>query len=489
MLSSSSAIPGSRYQLRQRSLNEQENPLRIGLVLHDGCVPNWVVKVIESIRGDPGLLLCGVLLTGSGTTRKKPLLFNLWRWSDYRCFGTTPSALARSEVREVDGEWQLTNVGADLNQDQMQWLAAAKLDVVLELGRDAVRGIDQLARYGSWSVVYGESQELDAEHSMFEELRSRSLVSKTAIRMHRPDGAQRVIGEAYSATNPVSLFHNVNASYWKATELLMRTLRDLSKDRQLVLPESETKRARTANPETTVPTNSLNMANFMLRWAGSAFHHKLRSSFMRESWFIALGRATDSIPPCIQDMKVLKGPPDRCLADPFIVSRDGKRYVFVEDWPCTTGRAIISCIEVDGLGIPGERRPVIERAYHLSYPNVFEWNEQVYMLPETLENGTIELYRALNFPYRWEQEAVLMHDVAAVDPTVISYAGKVWLFVGGMTENISTNDELFLFYSDSLFGPWINRWIFRPTFEPAHVRAVNPGIESQPLLRDTAFDA
>jgi hypothetical protein len=71
------------------------------------------------------------------------------------------------------------------------------------------------------------------------------------------------------------------------------------------------------------------------------------------------------------------------------------------------------------------------------------------MIPETHENKTVDLYRAVNFPLKWEYESTLLGDVVAVDSTVFFHASKWWLFTSLETKPNSINRNLSAFYSDS----------------------------------------
>jgi hypothetical protein len=76
------------------------------------------------------------------------------------------------------------------------------------------------------------------------------------------------------------------------------------------------------------------------------------------------------------------------------------------------------------------------------------------MIPETSENRTVELYRATEFPRRWELEKVLLHDVIAADPTLVEHEGRFWLFLAMSPTGASLNDELFLLHAETPLGPW-----------------------------------
>jgi hypothetical protein len=150
----------------------------------------------------------------------------------------------------------------------------------------------------------------------------------------------------------------------------------------------------------------------------------------------------------------MRSPKDRFYADPFLVEKDGKTFLFFEDFRYGEGRAVISCCELDSDGLPGVPVEVLRRSYHLSYPLVFEDEGEMYMLPETRTNQTIELYRATSFPYTWTAEAVLFSDIHAVDATIQKINGKYWMFASVSNGRYSNCDEVSLFFSDALRGPW-----------------------------------
>jgi hypothetical protein len=139
-------------------------------------------------------------------------------------------------------------------------------------------------------------------------------------------------------------------------------------------------------------------------------------------------------------------------ADPFPVEHNGKTYIFIEQ-QIGAGNGTLGVIELFPDLTHSAFMPVLEKNYHLSFPNVFsieENNQKVwYMIPETHENKTIDLYRAANFPLEWDYELTLMHDVVAVDSTVFYYASKWWLFTSLETKPNSINSNLSAFYSDS----------------------------------------
>jgi hypothetical protein len=76
------------------------------------------------------------------------------------------------------------------------------------------------------------------------------------------------------------------------------------------------------------------------------------------------------------------------------------------------------------------------------------------MIPESSASDRVELYRADPFPSRWTLAHVLLEDVRALDPTLHVEGDRLWLFVAVTEEGASPNDDLHLFSSHSLTGPW-----------------------------------
>lgn len=137
-----------------------------------------------------------------------------------------------------------------------------------------------------------------------------------------------------------------------------------------------------------------------------------------------------------------------------MIERNGLSHVFCEEFPYATHKGVISHFTVDGQGSHSQPRIVLERPYHLSYPFLFERDGEIFMIPETSGNGTIELYRADPFPDVWKFERVLVDNVRAGDATLVEHNGLFWIFATLTDGARSTWDTLGIFYAEKLEGPW-----------------------------------
>ena len=151
--------------------------------------------------------------------------------------------------------------------------------------------------------------------------------------------------------------------------------------------------------------------------------------------------------------QVLPDPGDRFYADPFPLHWQGRPYLFLEDYVHATGKAVISVVPFDDGGRPQTPRVVLEEPHHLSYPQVFERDGTVWMLPEASTSGRLTLYRAVDFPDRWIPEAILLHGEVS-DATLLEKDGRLWLFATSRDGFGSTSDTMAVFSASSLTGPW-----------------------------------
>ena len=144
----------------------------------------------------------------------------------------------------------------------------------------------------------------------------------------------------------------------------------------------------------------------------------------------------------------------RFYADPFLWEADGRRFLFVEEFPFATGKGVISLAEIDEAGRIGTPRIVLETDCHLSYPFLFEHEGAIWMIPETSGRRTVELYRADPFPERWTLHSVLLEHVDLGDATLQRIGDDWWMFAASRERWTSSWDALSLYHAPSPFGPW-----------------------------------
>lgn len=109
-------------------------------------------------------------------------------------------------------------------------------------------------------------------------------------------------------------------------------------------------------------------------------------------------------------------------ADPFVVSRAGKTYIFAELYDYILRRGVLGYCELAG-DRASKWKPVIQEPYHLSYPCVVEYQGKLCLMPESGEGDVLTVYEAVHFPEQWEKR-VLRCGVKFADTTPIPCEGR-----------------------------------------------------------------
>jgi hypothetical protein len=139
------------------------------------------------------------------------------------------------------------------------------------------------------------------------------------------------------------------------------------------------------------------------------------------------------------------------LADPFGVVRGGMTYVFVEALDYRDRRGRIEVLTFDSDMVLVDRSTCLSEPWHLSYPVPIEWRGEDFLLPESHRSGGLTLYRATQFPERWEPAARIALPDVPVDATPIWHDGLWWIFYSPAGD---TKGQLLVAFGEELTGPW-----------------------------------
>lgn len=137
----------------------------------------------------------------------------------------------------------------------------------------------------------------------------------------------------------------------------------------------------------------------------------------------------------------------RFLADPFLYYENGIYYIFFEHQG-EDGPAKIGLIQSpDGLNYSFKGN-VIEERFHLSFPQIFKYKKDYYILPESASINQVILYKAINFPLKWEISDTLIKNIRLKDPAIL--LSDTLNLITGIDDKYNQK----IFKSDFLFGEW-----------------------------------
>lgn len=141
--------------------------------------------------------------------------------------------------------------------------------------------------------------------------------------------------------------------------------------------------------------------------------------------------------------------PAKFVADPFLVKEDETWFLFFEVYNLDTKQGDLAVARSKNLVTWTYEKVILDEPFHLSYPYVFKWEGEYYLIPESYEDNSVRLYKADEFPTKWTFVSTLVEGRDYVDNSIAYYDERWWLF-----SSVTTNDTLYLHYAENLTGPW-----------------------------------
>jgi hypothetical protein len=440
-------------------------PVRVAVLVDSLVQPHWARKVVADILASPFgrivLVVHDALRPARETLarrlwrRRRRLLHDAYVRLDDRIFRDEPDAFASMDLSDLlAGCPRLTADPAD--GAALACIREHDIDVVVALSPTAFAAYAPVARHGVWSLRQGDDGPDREELPGLAEVMNAEPTTMSVLECWEGgSGGPRVIYRSHGPTDHISVRRNRSAAYWKSSGFVLRKLRDLATCGPGALAtvpdvtpaEAHAPRRRLSN---------VRMASLLLRLGARFLRGKVRDLLTREQWYWAFRFEEHGAPADhFHGLSELIPPKDRLWADPFPVrTADGRYFVFFEELCYRDPKGRIMAVEIDPVAGPGRPFQVLERPYHLSYPQVFEWQGQYYMLPETSANRTVTLFRCVSFPDQWVEERDLLRGVHAVDATIASVDGLLWMFANVAPFGANNRDELHLFHARTLLGPW-----------------------------------
>ncbi len=429
--------------------------LRVGVVIHTPVLAQYQAEILRALRAGSYAAVEVVLRRPSTGMPPRPgVLFELYRRQNERGNDRRLDPLTPTDCTEELASVPTVTVDEGSEHAVIAALGARHLDVVLDFrSHPSAEGLTSIARYGVWSIVPGDAATEPGASHYFWELWRRSPVSAVSVVAQRDDG-RIVLARGFFPTQARTMAGNRRQPFWGATVLIEQRLRALH-------DHGWEAAAAGAVPAGTGLGGGVYPSNWqMARWLARHTAATLRKRFEKPAvthWRVAIRvgsplRLAGDGAPDLDGFRLHESPVGHYYADPFLWEREGRHWLFFEDYEYRTRHGTLACAEVRSDATLGPVQTVLERPYHLSYPCLFEDGGELYMVPETADNDTVELYRCVEFPGHWELERTLL-DVGGLDPTIMKSGDHYWLLTS-IREPRTNARQLRLYLAPSLDGEW-----------------------------------
>lgn len=437
---------------------EVMNKLRIGLVVDDDGPKAWHEQVIELLFHHADIDLLGVYVQRRGNREKQS---PGWPWLDIvetaiaRKLFKTPDAKIPLRLESLEASLPLLDVS-----DLVDRTASDRQpDLLIQLDRTTNdKQLPSDLPHGVWHLTFDEfdhQQDTIGLHSWYQ---GDHVVEVTLWSERASAETPAIIERAYLGVFKQSWSVNRSRLLWKAALMIADNAADLARSPDRVVSKAAISALPRPTSERSADVGKAWFGNFNLaaRWVqGIAAHIWHKIAFV-EQWQILTTNAPDDMltPEAYNQLPL---PKDRFWADPFAIHRGDKDYIFVEELRFKSGKGDIAVLEHRN-GKLLDAKTIISEPYHMSYPYVFEHEGDLFMVPETRQNRTIEIWKNTSFPESWTKVSDLMTDVSAGDTTLFRHEGRWWMFTNiSRTSKLRSADELHAFFSDDpspLGGSW-----------------------------------
>ena len=325
-----------------------------------------------------------------------------------------------------------------------------RLDLIINFG---VQSIDNMfftvSNHGVWEMLFKDfSLKKAAPVGFFEVVNKKPVIGSTLLRIGANPEENEVLDSAYfnrhwSMTETATIVSEGSVS------LFFKNLVRLKNSALEV--QSNSSNEKFEDEKLSLQNVLVYLCSFYFEFFKKLFEKVMAKVFKRryECWTVFTGSQgffegiTSSPAP-------LTMPKDEFWADPFLFNYNKKEYLFFENYSYKTKRGKISCGILKN-GQLSEIGDVLDFNFHLSFPFIFEENGEIFLMPESSENKKLEVFKAVEFPYKWELYSTAFEGEVVGDAFFhIDEEQQKWLFLNKQAAKTAPmNSELFIYKVDS----------------------------------------
>jgi hypothetical protein len=379
--------------------------VRLGVLTDGDDVPYWLASALRDLQerglADVVLIVQRVSATpgvpqgtriGRWWKNRQLLAFALAERLDRRRAPASPAAeslrtiaptASRLDVSPILGRFTDT-----FSDDDVAAVRRHDLDVLVRVGFRILKGsILDAARHGVWSFHHGDNRtNRGGPPGVWEVLEDRQETGVTLQRLSSELDGGEVLARGVGRTERFSFSRNVASLYPRSSRMLVRSVERLARGqpaRQACADDGEWNAYQHRLYRR--PTNGQLVragARLGVRYARQRGRWRGREQTWSMGWHMAPGRRGMVPHDVLHQYRELRPPADRFWADPFVVHDGDSFWMLFEELVFANPVGRIAAWQMGRQGPIGDPVVVLERPYHLSYPFVFQWEGQWYMLPE-----------------------------------------------------------------------------------------------------------
>ncbi len=444
--------------------------IKIGILIKDfKHLKNFELRIIQEILNDPDLKLALLVFDGrkryiynriiNAIKRGKiisQIILNFQEFIESKFFNSNDLIdiiPIKNKLKNIDQIYLFPDrINNDdiVKAEECKKIQKYQLDILLKFEFNNIKGnILKLPKFGIWSFHHADFKENKEGPSCFwEVLNKKKHVGVTLQKLTSESDTATIIDKSYYNLN-WSWINTRNIVFESSVNLLFKNLNRLKKDKLKIEKISFNTYQQFQYP------SLINVIKYQLlfftRFITSLYRKFTISilSFKYKHWAIVISKGNffDS---ALHTLNPMISPANEYWADPFILSYKEDEYVFFENFEYDKNKGKISCGKVKGNSII-EIQDVLEKEYHLSYPNVFIYNDELFMIPETHKNNRLEVFKCSKFPNEWYLYSTGFEGERVADCNFYEDDNNSkWLFLNKHEPKSVRHSDLYIYQIDSL---------------------------------------
>ncbi|RBN49503.1 glucosamine inositolphosphorylceramide transferase family protein [Flavobacterium psychrolimnae] len=195
---------------------------------------------------------------------------------------------------------------------------------------------------------------------------------------------------------------------------------------------------------------NVTLLKYLFNFYKNILKYKMHNTFplgRLDCWTLNIGEG-EFIQADLSKITSIDMPKDVFWADPFLYKYNNKHFVFFENLPYKNMVGKISVGEIkkmkNGNFSLENVNDIFTKDYHLSYPCIFNEDNEIFMIPETGGNKRLEIYKCVQFPDKWELFSTAFEGEKIADATYFKDKNnQKWLF-------LNKGVDLYIYQIDSL---------------------------------------
>lgn len=453
----------------RNNMQKETSPIRFAVMCNGTTFQKWQARCIEKLLEMENIHLVLLIVDDNAAShgifnKLNQIRLNKFLFQFYSYFFVRPPA-----IHKVDMSKKLSTVPSIncktikkgryseyFSSSDINAIHEYNLDFIIRFGFNIIRGdILKVARYGIWSYHHGDEEKYRGSPPCFWEIYNGDSVTGAILqKLTNELDAGIILKKGYFRTTNFSYSRNVNTAFLESARWVAQLCIDIR--------NGKTDHINSAPSKTQAPIyyapNNLQMIKFILKIWKNLFSKIYSTLFIMDQWNI--GIVSEPIHVFLNksykpEINFLPYPgKGGFIADPFGIIRNEKLTILCEHFDYSDFKGLIAVVDNMLLDKKSSSQPkaIIEMPVHMSYPYLFEYNGEIYCIPETHQLRESTLFKAKNFPYEWVKVTTIIKNFACVDATVFQYNRLWWLMC--TDADIDECLNLFIWHAPALSGPW-----------------------------------